>query len=81
MGDLGGKSRSKQSEKPRRTDVKQTIIQCKLRLQENYQVTQLGLLGSYVWGEQTETIDLDVLSGLHQRLGLAYSSFANSKTT
>ncbi len=42
-------------------DIKQTIIQCKPRLQEHYQVTQIGIFGSYVRGEQTETSDLDVL--------------------
>lgn len=42
-------------------DIKQTITQCKPRLQERYQVTQLGLFGSYVRGEQTETSALDVL--------------------
>ena len=42
-------------------DIKQIIIQCKPRLQERYQVIQLGISGSYVRGEQTETSDLDVL--------------------
>lgn len=42
-------------------EIKQTIIQSKPRLQQRYQVTQLGIFGSYVRGEQTETSDLDVL--------------------
>lgn len=42
-------------------DIKQTIIQSKPRLQQRYQVTQLGIFGSYVRGEQTETSDLDIL--------------------
>lgn len=33
----------------------------KPRLQEYYQVTQLGIFGSYVRGEHTEASDLDVL--------------------
>lgn len=42
-------------------DIKQILIQSKPRLQECYQVAQLGIFGSYVRGEQTETSDLDVL--------------------
>ena len=42
-------------------DIKQTILQSKPRLQQRYQVTQLGIFGSYVRGEQTEISDLDVL--------------------
>lgn len=30
-------------------------------LQENYKVTELGIFGSYVRGEQTEKSDVDVL--------------------
>lgn len=53
-------------------DIKQSIIQFKPRLQERYQVTQLGLFGSYVRGEQTEASDLDVLVefALKARFGL-----------
>ena len=46
---------------PSLEEIKQTIIQSKPRLQQRYQVTQLGIFGSYVRGEQTETSDLDVL--------------------
>lgn len=42
-------------------DIKQTILHSKPRLQQRYQVTQLGIFGSYVRGEQTESSDLDVL--------------------
>lgn len=42
-------------------EIKQTIIQSKPRLQQRYQVTQLGIFGSYIRGEQTEASDLDVL--------------------
>ncbi|MBT9314001.1 nucleotidyltransferase family protein [Leptothoe spongobia] len=33
----------------------------KPKLQQDYQVTQLGLFGSYVRGEQTENSDIDIL--------------------
>ena len=42
-------------------EIQQTIVQSKPRLQQRYQVTQLGIFGSYVRGEQTEASDLDVL--------------------
>ena len=42
-------------------EIQQTIVRSKPRLQQRYQVTQLGIFGSYVRGEQTETSDLDVL--------------------
>jgi predicted nucleotidyltransferase len=42
-------------------EIQQTIVQSKPRLQQRYQVTQLGIFGSYVRGEQTEVSDLDVL--------------------
>ncbi|MEP0914181.1 nucleotidyltransferase family protein [Leptolyngbya sp. GB1-A1] len=42
-------------------EVKQQLIQIKPRLQQAYQVTQLGIFGSYARQEQTETSDVDVL--------------------
>ncbi len=42
-------------------DIKQVLMQHKLVLQERYQVTELGIFGSYVRQEQTETSDVDVL--------------------
>lgn len=42
------------------------ILKTKLRdlkpqLQQDYQVTQLGIFGSYVRGEQTQDSDIDIL--------------------
>jgi uncharacterized protein len=42
-------------------DVKQILIQNRHLLRETYQVTELGIFGSYARGEQTETSDIDVL--------------------
>lgn len=42
-------------------EIKQLLKQSKSVLQENYKVTELGIFGSYVRGEQTEKSDVDVL--------------------
>jgi uncharacterized protein len=42
-------------------EVKQQLLQIKPRLQQVYQVTELGIFGSYARQEQTETSDVDVL--------------------
>ena len=42
-------------------EIKQLLKQSKSLLQENYKVTELGIFGSYVRGEQTEKSDVDVL--------------------
>ncbi|MEQ8757679.1 MAG: nucleotidyltransferase family protein [Coleofasciculus sp. G1-WW12-02] len=42
-------------------EIKQWLVQNKSVLQERYQVRELGIFGSYVRKEQTETSDVDVL--------------------
>ena len=42
-------------------EIKQLLQQSKSVLQENYRVTELGIFGSYVRGEQNEESDVDVL--------------------
>lgn len=42
-------------------EIKQWFVQHKLVLQERYKVRELGIFGSYVRQEQTETSDVDVL--------------------
>ena len=42
-------------------EVKQWLGQHKSMLQERYKVRELGVFGSYVRQEQTETSDVDVL--------------------
>ncbi|MBE9016355.1 DNA polymerase beta [Chroococcidiopsis sp. CCALA 051] len=42
-------------------EIKQWLVQNKSLLQERYKVRELGVFGSYVRQEQTETSDVDVL--------------------
>lgn len=42
-------------------EIKQWLMQHKSVLQERYQVRELGIFGSYVRQEQTETSDVDML--------------------
>lgn len=42
-------------------EIQQWLIQNKSLLQERYKVRELGVFGSYVRQEQTETSDVDVL--------------------
>ncbi|MEM8723771.1 MAG: nucleotidyltransferase family protein [Cyanobacteria bacterium P01_G01_bin.39] len=42
-------------------EIKQWLIQHKQLLQEQYQVKELGIFGSYIRHEQTETSDIDLL--------------------
>ena len=41
--------------------IKQTLSQNLTRLKQQYQITQLGIFGSYVRGEATKNSDLDIL--------------------
>ncbi|MBW4621730.1 MAG: nucleotidyltransferase family protein [Cyanosarcina radialis HA8281-LM2] len=42
-------------------EIEQWLVQHKSLLQERYKVIELGIFGSYVRREQTETSDVDVL--------------------
>ncbi|MGB7511774.1 MAG: nucleotidyltransferase family protein [Pelodictyon phaeoclathratiforme] len=42
-------------------EIQQWIVQNKSWLQEQYQVQELGIFGSYARQEQTETSDVDLL--------------------
>jgi len=42
-------------------EIKQWLVQHQSVLQERYQVSELGIFGSYVRHEQTETSDVDML--------------------
>lgn len=41
--------------------LKAQLTQLKPTLEQKYQVTQLGIFGSYARGEQTEDSDIDIL--------------------
>ncbi len=47
-------------------DFKQVLRQSKPLLREQYQVTRLGIFGSYARGEQTAESDLDILIDYEQ---------------
>ncbi|NJO76517.1 MAG: nucleotidyltransferase family protein [Leptolyngbyaceae cyanobacterium RM1_406_9] len=42
-------------------EIKQQLERAKPMIQQRYHVTQLGIFGSYVRGEQTQKSDVDVL--------------------
>ena len=42
-------------------ELRQILSAQKKSLCENYQITELGIFGSYVRGEQTEISDIDIL--------------------
>ena len=42
-------------------EIQQWLVQNKSLLRERYKVRELGVFGSYVWQEQTEASDVDVL--------------------
>ncbi len=42
-------------------EIKQLLIQNKQSVQEKYKISELGIFGSYVRGEQRQDSDLDVL--------------------
>ncbi len=42
-------------------EIKQWLVQHKSLLQEQYKVREIGIFGSYIRQEQTETSDVDVL--------------------
>ncbi|MGH7885503.1 MAG: nucleotidyltransferase family protein [Thermodesulfobacteriota bacterium] len=42
-------------------EIKKTLLQLKPKLEEKYQVKEIGIFGSYVRDEQTNESDIDVL--------------------
>ena len=42
-------------------EIKQWLVEHKPLLQEDYKVRELGIFGSYIRQEQTETSDIDLL--------------------
>lgn len=43
------------------TDIKQTLTTLKPKLHERFGVSEIGVFGSFVRGEEKETSDIDVL--------------------
>ncbi|MCA1993253.1 MAG: nucleotidyltransferase family protein [Coleofasciculus sp. S288] len=51
-------------------EIKEKLLQYKPIIQEKYKVSELGIFGSYVRGEQTEDSDVDVLVEFSEIPGL-----------
>lgn len=51
-------------------EIKEKLLQYKPIIQEKYKVSELGIFGSYVRGEQTEESDVDVLVEFSEIPGL-----------
>jgi prevent-host-death family protein len=60
------------SPKPRKTlaEIKQILQEQKPSIQEKYQVSELGIFGSYVRGEDPDDSDIDVLVEFSKTPGL-----------
>ncbi|MBF0506800.1 MAG: nucleotidyltransferase family protein [Nitrospirae bacterium] len=51
-------------------EIKSQLQEHKQALKDEYGVTALGIFGSYVYGEQTEKSDIDILVDLEKPIGL-----------
>jgi predicted nucleotidyltransferase len=51
-------------------DIERTLRQHKSALHEKYGVTEMGVFGSYVRGEQSENSDVDILVTLERPVSL-----------
>ena len=52
------------------TDIKNKLTALKPELHERFGVSEIGVFGSWVRGEQKETSDIDVLVGFDRRTDL-----------
>ena len=51
------------------TDIEEILRKHKPLLREKYKVKEIGIFGSYVRGEQSETSDIDILVQLYEPVG------------
>lgn len=51
-------------------DIKQKIYAQKAKLRREYNVARIGVFGSFVCGQQTDTSDVDILVELKPAIGL-----------
>ncbi|NIM15182.1 MAG: nucleotidyltransferase [Candidatus Aminicenantes bacterium] len=56
--------------------LKNTLAGYKKELREKYHVKQLGIFGSYVRGEETQSSDLDIMVELEEPIGLEFVTLA-----
>lgn len=52
------------------TNIKQTLLSLKPELHERFGVSEIGVFGSWVRGEQKESSDIDVLVDFDRQVGL-----------
>jgi len=57
-------------------EIKSVLVQHKEELVDKYKVTEIGIFGSYVRGEQEEKSDLDVLVEFKEPIGLEFVELA-----
>ena len=51
------------------TDIEEILRKHKPLLREKYKVKEIGIFGSYVRGEQSETSNIDILVQLYEPVG------------
>lgn len=57
--------------------LKAQLTELKPKLQQDYHVTELGIFGSYIRGEQTEESDVDVLIDFEPSFRFGLVTFCN----
>jgi len=53
-------------------NIKNTLKKHRLELQRRFKVRKIGVFGSCVWGDDTETSDIDILVELYEPIGLEF---------
>jgi uncharacterized protein len=51
-------------------EIKSILENCKQEITEKYKVSEIGIFGSYIKGEQKETSDIDILVEFDVSIGL-----------
>ncbi len=58
-------------------NILQRLKAIKPELEKKYSIRELGLFGSYVRGDQSETSDIDILVDVDGSIGLGYFRLVN----
>lgn len=58
-------------------EIKEILIQNKLRLTEKYGISFMAIFGSYGRGQQTENSDIDILVDFKRPIGIEFIDLAN----
>jgi len=57
-------------------EIKSVLAQHKEELADKYKVSQIGVFGSYIRGEQGEKSDVDILVEFKEPIGLKFTELA-----